>query len=101
MTSDGLRATCNHRGRKPKPTLTVEGTVELPTPGYTYVGLHRAKNQGPDPDDLRLEVHATDHPGAPPMMASYPVRYEERSPSREYATVSIIEGPTIEVHHLR
>ena len=84
----------DHEPPGPK-VLTIRGTVELPTPGYSDVHLEPAEPQGATyPHDYLLEVRAQAPPGqVPQVVTAYPIEYREET-EVENETVSILpNGP--------
>jgi hypothetical protein len=81
--------------------LRVNGTCEMPTPGYT-VTLSRASPQGINPRILLLHLHIEPPTGMViQVITPTPVSYEEQT-DFHYESVSIIEaGVTISVQEVR
>jgi hypothetical protein len=76
--------------------LKVEGTVELPTPGYK-LHLTKAQHQGHDPKTLVLTLHKTAPTGIEPQhVVHQPVAFEEKT-TTSYAQV-LIEPENIKIH---
>jgi hypothetical protein len=88
-------------------TLTVRGSVTLPTPGYTNVRLEPGL-QGINPFILILDIHADPPSGTvADVLTEYDVEYRDQTET-EYESVTIrpgdsgaIEaGASIEVQHV-
>jgi hypothetical protein len=82
------------------PTLTVQGTIEVPTAEWKAT-LARKEPQGFNPADLLLEARLEKPYGALTGAAqNVAVRYEESPPKNDYTQVTVFEGQdsvTIEV----
>jgi hypothetical protein len=100
MAGDDWTAIHDHMPGKDM-TLTVRGTTELGSPGYTNVRLEPAAPQGTNRLILMLEVKADAPTGAQPdVMTPYEVEYREGT-EIEYESVSISpDGVSVEVQHV-
>jgi hypothetical protein len=74
------------------PRLYVSGDIVTPTGGWT-ASLSRAVPQGINPDILILQVDATPPAGgAPTVLTTIPLRYEEAPTAHTYTGVTIRHG---------
>lgn len=87
MEPDKFKAIHNFFPPQP-PTLTVTGSVEVPTPGWK-LELTKAEPQGINPDILLLNLKRTPPDGIEPQhLVTMSVRYEETT-SVKYTQVTI------------